>query len=230
MPTTRERRPFLSRAIKYFQRQTYPNLELVILCDGEDDMSDLVPTGDERIRYSYLGRNRRTLGAKLNLGCERAKGELIAHWDDDDWSHAERLSFEVGALIAEGADICSFSKLLFLEIGTGMVWLCRTPALLHPSLYHCQPFGAAYLYRRSYWSSSPFPDVSRDSDMAFTSAEGRQDRSVLVSDYRLYVAMIHNSNTANYSEKSYWSPWSGDLREVMGNDLDFYLSLRQSGH
>jgi len=229
MPTTGERRRFLPQAIRGFQRQTYPNLELVILCDGEDDMSDLIPRDDERICYFYMGRQRHTHGAKLNVGCERATGDLIAHWDDDDWSHPDRLSFQVGALLAEEAEICGISQLLFFEIGTALVWLCRTPALLHPSLYYC-PFGASYLYRRGYWSSSPFSDLPRDSDIVFTSADGRQDRSVLVSDYRLYVAMIHCSNAANYSEKSsYWCPWSGDLREVMGNDFDFYLSLRQSG-
>ena len=176
-PTTGDRRRFLPQAIKCFQRQTYPNLELLILCDGEDDMSDLIPCHDGRIHYFYLGRQRHTLGAKLNLGCERATGDLIAHFDDDDWSHPDRLSFEVGALMAEGVEICSFSQLLFFEIGTGLVWLSRTPALLHPSLYHCHPFGAVYLYRRNYWSSSPFPDVPCDSDMAFTSAAGRQGRS-----------------------------------------------------
>ena len=229
MPTTCDRRPFLQQAIKYFQRQTYPNLELVILCDGEDDMSDLVPSGDERIHYSYLGRDRRTLGAKLNLGCERAKGELIAHWDDDDWSHPDRLGFQVSALLAEGAEICGISQLLFFEIANGETWLCRIPALLHPSLFHCLSFGATHLYRRSYWSKSPFPDVTLDEEIAFTSAAGRQDHSVLVSDYRLYVAMIHNSNTTDNSEKSsYWTPWPGNIREIMGKDLDFYRSLRPS--
>jgi hypothetical protein len=229
MPTTGDRRHLLPQAIRCFQRQSYPNMELVIVCDGEDDMADLIPCDDERIHYFYRGRERHTHGATLNLACERAIGEFIAHFDDDDWSHPDRLSFEVGALMAEGVDICSFSQLLFLEIATGKVRLCRTPTLLHPSLYHCQPFGAAYVYRRSYWTSSPFPDLPRDSDMAFTSARGRQDHSVLVSDYRLYVAMIHSSNTADYTEKSYWAPWPGDLREIMGGDLDFYLSLRQSG-
>jgi Glycosyl transferase family 2 len=229
MPTTGDRRRFLPQAIKCFQRQTYPNLELVILCDGEDHMSDLIPCDDERIRYHYLGRNRQTHGAKLNLGCERATGDLIAHFDDDDWSHPERLSFQVGALLAEEAEICGISQMLFFEIGTGLVWLNRAPTLLHPSLYPGLSFGASYVYRHSYWSQSPFPDVACYSDIAFTSAAGRQDRAVLVSDHLLYVAMIHDSNTADYSGKSsHWSPWPGDIREIMGADLDFYRSLRQS--
>lgn len=225
-PTTGDRRHFLPQTIKCFQRQTYPNLELVILCDGEDDLSDLIPPEDARIHYFYLGRERRTHGTKLNLGCERATGDLIAHFDDDDWSHPDRLSFQVGALLAEEAEFCGISQLLFFEPGTGMAWLCRKPTLLHPSLYQWLSFGASYLYRRRYWSDSPFPDIPCDSDLAFTTAEGRQDRSVLVSDYRLYVATIHNSNTARYSAKSsYWSRWHGDLRDVMGDDLDFYRSL-----
>ena len=143
------------------------------------------------------------------------RGELIAHFDDDDWSHPERLSFQVGALLAEGAEICGISQLLYFEVGTELVWLSRMPALLHPSLYPGLPFGASFVYRRSYWADSPFPNVARDSDVAFTSAEGRRDHAVLVSDYRLYVAMIHNSNTANYSGKSsHWSPWPDDIREV----------------
>ena len=228
MPTTGDRRRFLPLAIQCFQRQTYPKLELLILCDGQDDMSDLIPCDDGRIHYFYLGRERYTHGAKLNLGCERAAGNLIAHFDDDDWSHPDRVKFQVGALLAEEAEFCGISRLMFLEIGTGRVWLCSTPALLHPSLYQFLSFGATYLYRHNYWSSSPFPDLPVDSDVAFTAADGRKDRSVLISDYRLYVAMIHSSNTAHYSEKSsYWSPWRGDIGEVMGADLDSYRSLQE---
>ena len=116
MPTTGDRRRFLPQAIKCFQRQTYPNLELVILCDGEDDLSDLIPRDDKRIRYFYLGRDHRTIGTKRNVACERAKGDLIAHFDDDDWSHPDRLSFQVGALLAEGAEVCRLSQLSFFEI------------------------------------------------------------------------------------------------------------------
>ena len=230
-PTTGDRRRFLPQAIRCFQRQTYPNLELVILCDGEDDLSDLVPGDDARIRYFYLGRDRQTLGAKLNLGCERAAGDLIAHFDDDDWSHPDRLSFQVGALLAEDAEFCGLPLMLFYVIASGEVWFSRTPALLHPSLWNALPAGASFLYRREFWSRSPFPDMRLGPDMAFIGAQGRQDCAVMVSDYRLYVAMIHSCNTDDYSRylsSSYCLPWSGDIREIMGPDLDFYRSLRQS--
>jgi hypothetical protein len=154
---------------------------------------------------------------------------LIAHWDDDDWSHPDRLSFQVGAMLAEGAEFCGLSLILFYVITSEEVMLSRTPALLHPSLWHALPAGATFLYRREFWSRSPFMDVSLDVDGIFIRQKGRQDRAVTVPDCRLYVAMIHSANTADYRRNSsYWSPWMGDLREVMGADLDFYQSLRQS--
>src|ERR1700730_5261279 len=82
MPTY-NRRPIIPHAIDYFLRQTYAHRELIILDDGTDAIEDLVPS-DRRIRYERLPK-KITFGAKLNLGCELAKGELIAHFDDDDW-------------------------------------------------------------------------------------------------------------------------------------------------
>jgi hypothetical protein len=229
MPTTGDRRRFVPQAIKCFQGQTYPNLELVIVCDGGDDLADLIPPDDDRVRYLYLGRERHTIGTKRNLACERAEGDLIAHFDDDDWSHPDRLSFQVGALLAEGAEFCGLSQILFYATANGQVWLSQTPALMHPSLWPALPVGPTFLYRRDFWSRSRFADVSLDEDGIFIRGEGRQDQAVMVSDYRLYVLMIHGGNTADYRrDSSYWSPWPGDIREIMGGDLDFYLSLRQS--
>lgn len=57
--------------------------------DGTDVIRDLVPNNDH-IRYFRLNE-KTTLGAKLNLACEHARGTIIANWDDDDWyaSHRE---------------------------------------------------------------------------------------------------------------------------------------------
>ena len=89
MPT-HNRRPFVGQAIYYFLRQDYPEKELLILDDGEDAVADLVPR-DERIRYVRL-EQRQSIGAKRNHACELAKGQFIAHWDDDDWMAPRRLS------------------------------------------------------------------------------------------------------------------------------------------
>ncbi len=104
MPTA-DRRAFVEQSIWYFLRQDYGPRELIVIDDGDEDVARLIPL-DERIRYVRLA-GRRPLGAKLNLGCEQARGELIAHWDDDDWIGPDRLSRQVAALA--GADACGLA-------------------------------------------------------------------------------------------------------------------------
>src|SRR6266550_2834391 len=100
MPT-RNRRHLVGQAIAYFLRQDYPRTELIVVDDGEDCVADLVPS-DARLRYIRLER-RTALGTKRNLACQASRGDLIAHWDDDDWMAADRLSRQVAALLATDA-------------------------------------------------------------------------------------------------------------------------------
>lgn len=89
MPTS-DRRALVPQSIRNFLRQDYPNRELIIVDDGTDPIADLIPE-DPRISYVRLPE-RQTIGAKRNLACERAKGKIIAHWDDDNWIADWRLS------------------------------------------------------------------------------------------------------------------------------------------
>src|SRR5512142_2180234 len=96
MPTY-NRRLFAPRAIEYFLRQDYANKELIIVDDGTDAVGDLVPN-DPQIRYIRLDEHR-LLGEKRNLCVEAARGDLIMHWDDDDWCASHRISYQVGELL-----------------------------------------------------------------------------------------------------------------------------------
>jgi len=71
MPTHNRRR-FVPQAIRCFLRQDYPNLELLIVDDGSDQISDCLPESS-RIRYLRLDR-KLTIGAKRNVACEQAHG------------------------------------------------------------------------------------------------------------------------------------------------------------
>jgi glycosyltransferase involved in cell wall biosynthesis len=119
MPTS-DRRAFMPQAIGYFLAQDYPNRELVIVDDGAQCVADWVP-GDERIRYLRL-ENKMALGAKRNLACREAQGDIIAHWDDDDWMADWRLSYQVQSLIDAQADVCGLSKLLFYNPASDQAW------------------------------------------------------------------------------------------------------------
>ena len=79
---TRNRRAFVPKAIRYFQRQDYPNKELVIIDDGSERLADLVHD-DPHIRYIRLS-GRRALGGKRGQGVLGNDGDLTMRWDDDD--------------------------------------------------------------------------------------------------------------------------------------------------
>jgi Glycosyl transferase family 2 len=88
---------------KVFFKQDYANKEMVILDDVNDSVLDLVPN-DPQIGYERLDRHV-LLGAKRNACIERSRGDLIAHWDDDDWYASWRLSYQVDELLRGFCDI-----------------------------------------------------------------------------------------------------------------------------
>ena len=77
--------------IRYFLWQDYENKELIIIDDGTDKVNDLIPNVPS-IRYYQIAK-KITLGAKLNIACEYAGGDIIANWDDDDWYAPWRLTY-----------------------------------------------------------------------------------------------------------------------------------------
>jgi glycosyltransferase involved in cell wall biosynthesis len=113
MPTY-NRREFVPHAIRYFLRQDYENKELIIIDDGSDAVNDLIPD-TPTIRYFRLDQ-KITLGAKLNLACKYAKGEIIANWDDDDWYAARRLQYQVDALQHNETSVCGINNLLYYDL------------------------------------------------------------------------------------------------------------------
>src|SRR5262249_60747130 len=93
-------------------------------------------------------------GAKRNLACAQAQGEIIAHWDDDDWYAPSRLRRQVEELLAAGADICGLDRVLFLDRAGRRAWEYVYPQGGAP--WVC---GATLCYRKSYWQRNPFPEI-----------------------------------------------------------------------
>src|ERR1700682_5440415 len=186
MPTTARRRLFVPQAIRYFQRQDYPNKELLVVDDGAEPIAELVPD-DPQVRYIRL-EGTRTLGVKRNLCVEAARGDLIMHWDDDDWTSSQRISYQRQALLRADAEICGLTQMIFYELASGRAWLYEYPRGLRPWLA-----GNSLLYTREVWRRSPFPDVQVASDTRFVWSQ-KMDRSIAVADYSFYVAMIHPGN------------------------------------
>lgn len=203
MPT-RNRSRFVARSIDYFLRQDYPNKELIILEDGQDCCAPLVPRVDNIVYVQdYFSKQPMTIGEKRNRLCGMAFGDLIAHWDDDDWHSPRRLSTQIEQMRLQGARLSGANKLVFSD--GARAWLFQTPR--RPWLA-----GGTLVYERSLWEQHRFMEVSDGEDTAFVDAVYKSGAKVaVIEDESLYVAVLHDSNTTRRDP----SQWGGfDAQQV----------------
>ena len=215
MPTY-NRRPFVAQAIAYFLRQDYPNRELIIVDDGTDPVGDLVPD-DTRIRYLRLPY-KSTLGAKRNLSCRQAQGEIIAHWDDDDWMAPWRLTYQVTHLLQAQADLCGLDHLLFYDQASDRSWQYVYPKGSKPWVA-----GGTLCYTKTLWKDHPFPEINVGEDARFVWSHPTK-KMLALEDDTFYVALVHPGNTSpKRTQGTWWHAVSTDkVRTLLGDDWAFY--------
>jgi glycosyltransferase involved in cell wall biosynthesis len=229
MPT-RNRRVFVQHALAYFERQDYPNRELVIVDDGTESVADLV-SAHPRVRYVSLPRQT-SIGAKRNVACETARGAIIAHWDDDDWYAPHRLRYQVAPLLAKAADITGLETSCFFDLTRWQVWTC-TPAL-HNRLFVGDVHGGTLVYWRKVWERlARYPSASLAEDAFFLrDARQRGARLQKLPHAHSFVYLRHSSNAWSFPLGSYLdaSGWQQtDLNNYLpAADLPFYAALSPS--
>jgi glycosyltransferase involved in cell wall biosynthesis len=218
MPT-RDRRRFVAQAIGYFTRQDYPNLELIVVDDGDDPVADLVA---EVAGSRYLRpKGRMSVGAKRNLACSAASGPLIMHWDDDDWMAPWRIGYQVHHLLKQRVQVCGLREVVHLDpVG----W--RSWRFVYPRRVRAWVAGGTLCYRRALWERNRFGDVDVGEDSVFL-WRGRPGRVLALPDGRFYVALVHPGNTApKQTSHPWWRPIDpAQVLERLGSDRRFYAEL-----
>ncbi|MHB8111131.1 MAG: glycosyltransferase family 2 protein [Syntrophorhabdaceae bacterium] len=216
MPTY-NRRKFVPRALEYFLRQDYESRELIILDDGTDEVQDLIPS-DGRIHYIRLA-GKLTIGAKRNRACDAANGDIILHWDDDDWMADWRARYQAGQL--QQADICGLNRVLFFDPNARAAWEYVYPGATRPWVH-----GATLCYRKSFWKENPFPNRDVGEDLRFI-WRNPEAKIVALPENRFIAALIHPDNASTKStHDNCWSkiPFP-DIRALLGKDFPFYADL-----
>jgi hypothetical protein len=214
MPTY-NRADVVARAVTGFLHQDHEHAELIVVDDSPTPVRDLVPD-DPRVRY-LRPNTRLTIGAKRNLGFAEARGELLANWDDDDWYAPWRLSSEVAAMRATGADVVGLDRLLYLDPATAAGWRYTGPRTARAWAHD-----AVLLFTRAFWQRNPFPDTSVNIDTRLLWTPGRKQIVTLDDDF--YVGMIHADNTSpKHTASAAWTPYAlGEIAALMGTDAPLY--------
>lgn len=176
------------RSVGCFLRQTYSNRELVVIDDGDEDLSGVladVPAAD--LVYVKLPRTpENVLGKLRNLSMQCARGEYLAQWDDDDWYHAERIERQVGVM-QDGYDACTLSATL-MHLNTREFTDHPYVGILRDGVPGSIMHTAAQNYR--------YPEVRRAEDSAYLRMWRRSRCTVLPqTDAHLFIRCFHGKNT-----------------------------------
>lgn len=104
---------YLEKCITSIVKQTYCNLEIILVDDGSQDrcgeICDIWASKDKRIRVIH--QENRGLSAARNVGIENSAGEYICFIDSDDYVEPEMLEQLLIAIKKKNAEIavCNFT-------------------------------------------------------------------------------------------------------------------------
>ncbi len=199
---TLDRLTLAKRSIRSFAAQNYPERELVIVTDGTETFRQsleryIAALGLERVRFVCPGNERLTLGKLRNISMDAAKGDIICQWDDDDYSHPERLTVQVGHMLRQSAGACFLTDHLhFIDEHRILCWVDWTLDGTFQGTAQLAP-GTLLMLRDSrfrYPEDGPFARQGEDS-ILLESLYSSLNVAHLSGMGHLYLYQYHGANT-----------------------------------
>jgi glycosyltransferase involved in cell wall biosynthesis len=98
---------FLRKTLESVQRQTYRNLEVIIVDDGSTDRTAAIAQEfcKQDSRFKLLSQQNRGVAAARNLAIRESSGEFVAPLDADDIWYPEKIEKQVKALLSAGDNV-----------------------------------------------------------------------------------------------------------------------------
>lgn len=166
-PTIESRKHLRQRVEFMADYQTYPILEL--LFDKEPG----------------------TIGEKRNRLCDRAKGDVIIHMDDDDLYATYWIEVSVAELIKKESDMVGLSNACFTDIEDNYAtWEYKYGISDKPFV-----LGATMVYWKETWRKHPFEHRNTGEDVKFQRARHEPINIVPHNFKEGFLATIHEGNT-----------------------------------
>jgi glycosyltransferase involved in cell wall biosynthesis len=178
---------FLPAVSACVDAQTYPNIEWLVWDDSPEPCEALLNGGSNRLNYIYEPE-RLKIGAKRNRLIEMSKGDIILHFDDDDFYGRNYVKNAVNSLQDRNADLALLSGFFVAHLDAGRFGYYRTlvktgPAFRFnkqgvamvkleqiniPLIHLC--YGWSYAYKKTVWDQIKFLELNVFEDREFVSA------------------------------------------------------------
>jgi glycosyltransferase involved in cell wall biosynthesis len=208
------REAFLPAIASCVRSQSYQNIEWLVLDDSEAPSRALTQEPWEKLRYFHT-TERLSVGKKRNKLVACANGEIIVHFDDDDFYGPEYISKALDFLEKDDLDaalLCGFfvahlnnngfgyyrtrikngPAFAFNKAGVRPVDLGRANI---PFIHLC--YGWSYLYKRNLWEHDKFEEVDIFEDREFMRTASRKFRTGAYESTALdCLHVIHNRSSS----------------------------------
>lgn len=249
---TADRPELARRAVECFRRQTYPGEMRLVAWDTSGPKVPHIQVSEmEKREYYVSSPDRLVIGQLRNRANDYAisleafvEPDILIHWDDDDWSHPNRIAEQVSLLQSSGTDCVGYREMLFWRQGYPSIHRPKPLSSIEGAWLYSNPnpgyaLGTSLCYWRKTWERKPFAATSQGEDLQFITGlkvcgvsaisrtvpflgesmpPGEQPMSSRM------IARIHGGNTstaysprkmANVPEWKLVPEWSDHCRRVM---------------
>lgn len=211
MCVTRGRPEFVERAQANFEKQTYPNKELVFVTENVGTLDHVIGCSKN---YLHAAEHI-PVGTQRNACLELCRGEYVAVWDDDDFFAPDRLEYSLDRMLA-------FDKRAFVFYRETLLLADGTVALSVKRLWE-----NSFFTRREDLLKVRYRDSQLDEDLhmvrMFRHRIGPQSIH-LDPNYSKYVYVQHPHSTT----WAFANHWTRNTKETLP-ELEARLILQTCG-
>ena len=218
----------LDRCIQSILKQSYANLEIILIDDGSPDkcpkMCDTYAQQDSRIKV--LHKENGGLSDARNAGLDIATGEFFAFIDSDDWVADNFIECLVGSIIETDPDIAVCGFALVNNLGQMRHYVADKEREI---LEHDQALSALFvqqkfectictkMYRRILFKNIRFPKGRLYEDIAVSLPLFDKSRRCVIINNELYYYFQRSGSIVN----SKFSKKRLDMLEYVQKMIDY---------
>jgi glycosyltransferase involved in cell wall biosynthesis len=203
---TKDRHAFFPHLIHTILAQDYDRsrLEWLVVEDGSDDVEALV-TSVAFARY-YRCSSNSSIGCKRNLVLDKARGDFIVWFDDDNYAFPDRITTAVKSLLGTSAfELAGSSEMYVLDNEMKKIYTCGPFSHNHATLgtwCHTRELGIARRFDET---------VSRGEELSFT-----QEWSTPILQLPKQHTSISFDHGRNTVSKQHLKETASDVWEIRG--------------
>jgi glycosyltransferase involved in cell wall biosynthesis len=208
---TKDRQNLLPALWECVSKQSFNDIEWLI----HDSSQQPAPPFAQDARVKYIHAHQpMSIGAKRNALCKIAQGEIIVHFDDDDFYSSHYIRDMVTLMTDQKADFVKlFGFFLYHKLSDVLAYWDLDKAF--PQHFRLQPntapapekydlhmtglwgYGFSYVFRRTVWEANKFPEINGFEDLPF--AEKARDNFKTAGKCDFNYTCLHVIHTNNSS-------------------------------